>query len=109
MGNVVLTIGITVHQNTIENSFKRIINQVYKLLPLREEGKNWEKPLRTIIEQLAGMSRLIGDQDQLYFSILCKMEGLFSLSNDSDMQEYRRIILELLGLLNTLRDNVCAR
>jgi len=37
------------------------------------------------------------------------MEGLFNLSNDSDMQEYRRIILELLGLLNTLRDNVCAR
>lgn len=109
MGKVALTIGILVQQDTVENAFKRIINQVYKLLPLREEGKDWEKPLRTVIEQLAGMNRLIGNQDQLYFLILCKMEGLFSLSNDSDMQEYRRIILELLNLLNMLKNNVCQR
>lgn len=109
MGKVALTIGILVQQDTIENAFRRIINQVYKLLPLREEGKDWEKPLRTVIEQLAGMNRLIGNQDQLYFLILCKMEGLFSLSNDSDMQEYRRIILELLNLLNMLKNNVCQR
>lgn len=109
MGKVALTIGILVQQDTVENAFRRIINQVYKLLPLREEGKDWEKPLKTIIEQLAGMSRLIGNQDQLYFLILCKMEGLFSLSNDSDMQEYRRIILESLNLLNMLKNNVCQR
>lgn len=109
MGKVALTIGILVQQDTVENAFRRIINQVYKLLPLREEGKDWEKPLRTVIEQLAGMNRLIGNQDQLYFLILCKMEGLFSLSNDSDMQEYRRIILELLNLLNMLKNNVCQR
>lgn len=109
MGKVALTIGILVQQDTVENAFRRIINQVYKLLPLREESKDWEKPLRTVIEQLAGMNRLIGNQDQLYFLILCKMEGLFSLSNDSDMQEYRRIILELLNLLNMLKNNVCQR
>lgn len=109
MGKVALTIGILVQQDTVENAFRRIINQVYKLLPLREEGKDWEKPLKTVIEQLAGMNRLIGNQDQLYFLILCKMEGLFSLSNDSDMQEYRRIILELLNLLNMLKNNVCQR
>lgn len=109
MGNVVLTIGITIQQNTIEKAFKRIINQVYKLLPLREEGQDWKKPLKTIIEQFAGMAQLIQGQDQLYFLILCKLEGLFILSDDSDMQEYRRIILELLGLLNTLKTNVCKR
>jgi len=53
------------------------------------------------------MKRLVIDQDSLFFLILCKMEGLFSLDDDEDMIIYRRIIFECLGLLNTLNKNVC--
>ena len=56
---MVLTFGISINKSTIDNNLKRIINQVYKLLPLREEGKNWEKPLETLIEELAGLASLI--------------------------------------------------
>jgi len=31
-------------------------------LPLREEGHDWQKPLETIMEELAGMDRLFLDQ-----------------------------------------------
>ena len=54
------------------------------------------------------MKRLIDGQDDLFFLILCKMEGLFSLNKNEDMTIYRRIIFECLGLLNTLEQNVCA-
>jgi hypothetical protein len=55
------------------------------------------------------MKRLITGQDDLFFLILCKMEGLFSLNKEEDMSTYRRIIFECLGLLNTLSKNVCIR
>ena len=100
MGQVVLTNGVVIEKEAVAKNLKRIINQVYKLLPSREEGKNWEKPLETLIEEIAGMAKLIEGQDELFFLILCKMKGLFSLTNDSDMILYRRIILELLSLLN---------
>lgn len=32
------------------------------------------------------------NQDDLFFLILCKMEGLFSLNKPEDMGTYRRII-----------------
>ena len=86
----------------ISNRVKRIINQTYKLLPMREEGRNWQKPLQTLIEELSGMKRLFLDEDDLFFLILCKMEGLFSLNKIEDMPIYRRIIFQCLGLLNNL-------
>ena len=109
MEQVVLTLGISISKSAIDNNLKRIINQVYKLLPLREEGKNWEKPLETLIEELAGMADLIEGQDGLFFSILCKMKGLLSLTKEFDMPTYRRTILELLSLLGELKNHVCER
>ena len=107
MEQVAITLGISFDKKIIHSNFKRIINQVYKLLPMREEGKDWEKPLLTLVEQLSGMKRLISDQDDLFFLILCKMEGLFSLKQAEDMFTYRRIIFQCLGLLNNLDKNIC--
>ena len=107
MGQVVLTNGIAIEKEAVAKNLKRIINQIYKLLPLREENKDWKKPLETLMEEIAGMAKLIDGQDELFFLILCKMKGLFSLTNDSEMPLYRRIILELLSLLNQLKINVC--
>lgn len=107
MEQMALTSGVMINKESVGFNLKRIINQVYKLLPMREEGRDWEKPLQTLIEQLSGMKRLIDGQDELFFLILCKMEGLFSLNKNEDMAIYRRIIFECLGLLNTLEQNVC--
>lgn len=109
MERVALTTGISIDQQAIHLNLKRIINQVYKLLPMREQGRDWQKPLQTLIEELSGMKRLIYQQDELFFLILCKMEGLFSLNKTKDIIIYRRIIFECLGLLNSLDKNVCIK
>lgn len=109
MAQVALTSGILINKQAINFNLKRIINQTYKLLPMREQGRDWEKPLQTLIEEISGMKRLIDGQDDLFFLILCKMEGLFSLNKNEDMPIYRRIIFECLGLLNTLNRDVCAK
>ena len=47
---MIIKYNINLTNDVIKTDIKRIINQVYKLLPLREEGQNWQKPLQTIIE-----------------------------------------------------------
>lgn len=94
---------ITLSQAIVQNDIKRIVNQIYKLLPLREENKDWQKPLQTIIEELAGMKRLfLGQQEQSFFILLCKLEGMFELVQSIDFDLYRRTIFECLSLLNQI-------
>lgn len=96
--------GIEVNSEDVQNIIKRIINQVYRLLPTREEEGDWIKPLETILEELYGMDRVIIGHHQIFFTILCKMEGLFLLTADKDFSLYRRTIFEVLSLLNNLKE-----
>lgn len=93
---------LTVSEETVRKSIKRIINLTYKLLPTREEGGNWKKPLETIIEELVGMNDLFLDQQDKIFVIICKLQGIFNLTEKDDFQLYRRTIFECLSLLNGL-------
>lgn len=86
----------------ILQDLNKLTNQVYKLLPTREEGSDWYKPLETINEEIAGISRLFPDQQATFFTLLSKLEGLFTLTEDSDFLLYRRIIFECLGLIREI-------
>ena len=95
-----------IKEQIIRDDLKKIVNQVYKLLPMREEKSDWQKPLETLMVQLGGMNRLFEDQQEVFFPLLCKMEGLFTLTEEKDFQIYRRTIFECLGLLNIINNNV---
>ena len=90
----------------IESIFKKITNQIYKLLPMREENGDWKKPLETIMEELAGMDRMLGNQVETFASLLFKLEGLFSLVQEDDFQLYRRTIFECLSICGSLKEGL---
>lgn len=94
--------GAFIENESILNNLKRITNQVYKLLPSREEGLDWEKPLSTLIEEIAGMDRILIGQHDILFPLLCKLEGLFKLTGENDFPLFRRIIFECLNLISQL-------
>lgn len=88
-------------KDVFQQTIARLINQIYKLLPDREEGIDWTKPLETTIIELVGLSNLINSQyDSMLFSLICKLEGLFELRADADFMLYRRTIFEILNLLS---------
>lgn len=89
--------------NTIQQNLNRLTNQVYKLLPLREEGGDWTKPLYTILEEFAGMDRLFIDQQSSLYKLLCKLEGLFTLTDEKDFMIYRSIVFECLSIIGEMR------
>ena len=95
----------TISSDAILNNLNRITNQTYKLLPSREEGGDWQKPLQTLIIELTGMSSLLPDQTDL-FSLLCKLEALKTLEKEEDFLLYRKTIFESLGLLDNIKKNV---
>jgi hypothetical protein len=54
------------------------------------------------------MQRLMNwNNSETYFSLLNKLEGLYSLIKDSDFACYRRIIFECLGLMSELQKKIC--
>ena len=99
---MILKYDIDIDNVAIKNTLKKLTNQLYKLLPSREEGLDWEKPLTTLIEEMAGMERLIQEYQEDLFLIYCKVEGLFILTKEEDFMLYRRTIFECLGLINNI-------
>ena len=78
---MILKYNIEIDNQIISKRLQNLINQTYKLLPSREEGINWEKPLQTIIEELAGIQRLMNcSYSEIFFPLLSKMEGLHLLT-----------------------------
>ena len=105
---MILKYNIDIEEKTIHNRLQNLINQIYKLLPSREEGVDWEKPLQTVLEELAGMQRLMNcGYSEIFFPLLNKLEGLYSLVEDDDFLCYRRTIFECLGLMNDLQRLIC--
>lgn len=99
--------GIIIDDNSIQRNLKRLTNQIYKLLPEREEELDWRSPLNTIIVELAGMDRLLIDQHDILFPLLCKLEGLLILTQPEDFYMFRRTIFECLSLMSNLKKNLC--
>lgn len=97
---------IEIDDIAIKQNLKRLTNQVYKLLPNREEGLDWEMPLQTIIEEFAGMNKLLQNNHTTLFMLLCKLEGLLELKKEEDFHLYRRTIFECLNLLQILREGL---
>ena len=90
--------------DAIRVNLSRLTNQIYKLLPLREEGGEWQKPLTKIMEELAGMSRLFFDQQSMLYKLLCKLEGLFALDAEENFMLYRSVIFECLSIIGDLQN-----
>lgn len=104
---MILKYDININNKAISYRLQNLINQIYKLLPSRQQGADWAKPLQTILEELAGMQRLMNcNYSEIFFPLLNKLQGLYSLINEDDFSCYRRTIFECLGLMNELQKQI---
>lgn len=92
-----------INNEAIRKNLDRLTNQIFKLLPNREEGGDWKTPLENIIIEIAGMNKLLIDHINL-FSLLCKLEALLSLEADKDFLLFRKTIFECLGLMGRIKN-----
>lgn len=74
-----------------------IKNNVYKLLPLREEGSEWEKYLNSLLElELKGCEDLFTDVN--FIALISKLDSL----HDKNFYLYRKGIFESLKIIDKM-------
>ena len=96
------TCTIEIPDEMLVEYYYKIGNQIFKLLPLREEGGAWMKLLDTVILELTGMQKLFPDKEELVY-LLIKLEGLKKLSPGMDFMDYRRVVFECCTLVTKIR------
>ena len=82
----------------VGKDLRRLVNQIWKLLPMRENEENWQKQLSSVLNELYGLHAMFGGQ--LDFLILTsKLEGL--RQTDSFMT-YRMVVFSAISILTEL-------
>lgn len=99
---IIMKYNLEFKEDAVGKNIDRLTNQIFKLLPSREEGTDWETPLQNIILEITGMKFLWRDQPKL-FSLLCKLEALSSLTGEDDFLAFRKIIFECLRTMNEIK------
>lgn len=83
----------------------RLVGQVYRLLPAREEGEDWMKPLETLVNELIGMFSLLPDLS-IGLAAASKLEGLYQRGKEVEFANYRRTIFECCTILSKLEQSL---
>lgn len=89
---------------TKEQDLKRLINQLWKLIPMRENEEDWESHLKTVIEEIAGLVEIYKNNVEGLI-LLSKLEGLNSEVCE-DFMVYRKTVFRCIDLLaQVIRDD----
>lgn len=105
MSELVVLDDFSINLKDIQTNLQRIVGQIFRLLPTREEKEDWIKPLDTLIIELMGLAYFFPDQTKL-ISLVCKLQGLKEGGEDIDFMLYRRTIFEACSLCDEVRENL---
>lgn len=78
----------------------RLTNQLWKLIPMRENNEDWHKQLDTMIIEVVGLKEIF-ISSPLFLQILVKLEGLKAVDIEFDL--YRKTVFEAINLLQELK------
>lgn len=95
-------------KDVLARKLHRLTNQVFRLLPAREEGEDWIKPLETILVEITGLFAVLGDE-LTGLTVISKLEGLRLQGKEVEFPLYRRTIFECCTLLSNLEQGVTER
>ena len=83
----------------IEINVRRLTNQLWKLIPMREHNEDWPKQLNTVILEIAGLNEIF--KSPQFLQLLSKLEGL--RITDTSFELYRKTIFESISLLQEFK------
>ena len=83
-------------KEVIDANIQRLTNQLWKLIPMRENNEDWEKQLNTVIIEIAGLNEIFISTPQ-FLQLLSKLKGL--QVEEVSFILYRKIVFESINLL----------
>ena len=89
--------GFSFSEEEINKEIIRLTNQMWKLIPMRENGEDWDKQLETVLVDIAGKDEIFL-HDSHFLQLLSKLEGLRAVK-DISFSIYRKTVFECINLL----------
>ena len=87
--------------NVINSNYQRLINQIWKLIPMKESQEDWVSHLNIVIEEIAGLNKILAN-DKNFIILLSKLEGL-SAPVCEDFMIYRKTVFRCIELLSRMK------
>lgn len=92
---------IIIPDTVLTSDINRLTNQLWKLIPMRENKEDWLAHLDYLIVELAGLNELCSNTDEKFLILLSKIKGL--RIEDTTFQVYRKTVFECISLLREMR------
>ena len=90
-----------ISDEVMEKNIVRLTNQLWKLIPMRENKEDWLSHLNYLIVELAGLNELCSNTDEKFLILLSKLKGL--QIEDTTFHVYRKTVFECISLLREMR------
>ena len=97
--NLITKYGFELQEKDLLKNFDRLTNQLWKLIPMRENDENWLGQLDTVIIEVAGLHEMIYI-DERFVILLAKLEGL--RRTEIGFMQYRKTVFEAISLLREI-------
>lgn len=91
--------GIDMSIANVAVDINRLTNQLWKLIPMRENEENWQNHLETVIVELIGLNEIF-NFDERFLILLSKLEGI--RIGDIEFFIYRKTVFESISLLREI-------
>lgn len=80
----------------LQSNTMRLTNQLWKLIPMRENEEDWQSQLDGVILEITGLNEILVINAPL-LQLLSKLEGLKAI--DTPFVLYRKTVFESISLL----------
>lgn len=88
----------------VTKDLHRLTNQIWKLLPMRENNEDWQRQLNTVLIELEGLNAMFDDQLDLLI-LISRLKGLL-VSPSVDFMTYRSIVFSTISLLTQIANGL---
>lgn len=90
---------IEIREEDVKRNIQRLTNQLWKLIPMRENNEDWVRQLDTVIIEIAGLNEIF--MNPQFLQLLSKLEGL--KIQETGFELYRKTVFECISLLQDLK------
>lgn len=91
--------GIDFNIQDVNINIQRLTNQVWKLIPMRENNEDWKRQLDNVLIEIVGLNEIF--EGPSFLQALSKLEGI--RVQETDFELYRKTIFETITSLQKLK------
>ena len=93
---------VIIPETAIEANINRLTNQMWKLIPMRENDENWQMQIDSILIELLGLQDIYCIVDEKFVILLSKLKGL-KAEEGILFETYRNTVFKCISILRGMR------